>query len=199
MGKSKVALFCLIFIVFSFLETYAQEDDVSTTYNNHISTNLFLPLFESFDLSYERTIANTWAVGLAGAIYGDRISELSTGSSGDIDRFDTNYEIMPFGRLYFQGAQNKSHFIELFGSLSQVTESRRFVRNTNVEGFGVYERGIEEYTVGGLGFGYGYRFLLLEKKLVLEGEFGIRTNFNTDFFFLNATLVRTGIKVGYRF
>lgn len=176
----------------------AQENEDPKLFRNQLSTNLMLPIFESFDLTYEFTIANKWAIGVAGAIYGDRIQELSTEGSYD-NRFDTNYEVMPFVRVYFQGAQNKSHFLELFGSLSQVTESGRFLRNTNSEGFGVYERGESNYTAGGLGIGYGYRFLFLDDKLVLEAEFGVRTNFNTNFIILNGTLVRTGIKIGYRF
>jgi hypothetical protein len=106
---------------------------------------------------------------------------------------------MPFVRLYFQGTQNKSHFLEVFGSISDVEESDIFVRNTNEEGFGVYEQGTNSYTAGGFGFGYGYRFLLPNNKWVLEAQLGIRTNFDTNFFVLDATLVRTGIKVGYRF
>ena len=194
----------LTFIVFAlclFLRNasvFGQESEEQVSYKNMISTNLMLPIFESFDLNYERTIANNWAVGIAGAIYGDRIQELSTEGSYD-NTYDTNYEVMPFVRIYFQGAQNKSHFLELFGSLSQVTESDRFMRITNSEGFGVYKRGEKEYTAGGLGIGYGYRFLLLDKKLVLEAQFGVRTNFNSNFIILNGTLVRTGIKVGYRF
>jgi len=190
----------IFFIVFFSITNFffAQEEEIFANYKNQISTNLALPIFGSFDLSYERTIANKWVVGLAGAIYGDRIQELSTEGSYD-NRYDTNYELMPFARIYFQGAQNKSHFLELFGSMSQVVESDRFIRNTNPEGFGVYEKGENKYTAGGLGIGYGYRFLMLDRKLVLEAQFGIRTNFNTNYIILNGTLVRTGIKVGYRF
>ena len=191
---------CFFFFLFFLLTNFffAQEDESSTIYKNQISTNLALPIFGSFDLSYERTIANKWTLGLAGAIYGDGIQELSTEGSYD-NRYDTNYELMPFIRVYFQGTQNKSHFLELFGSISEVVESDRFIRVTNPEGFGVYERGENKYTAGGLGLGYGYRFLLLDKKLVLEAQFGVRTNFNSNFIILNGTLVRTGIKVGYRF
>ncbi len=199
--KSPRSTITLLIICFMGCSTFlaAQENEDSVVYKNQISTNLMLPAFESFDLNYERTIANKWAIGFAGAIYGDRISELSTGSSGDFRRYDTNYELMPFVRLYFQGAQHKSHFLEVFGSLSRVTDLGGFVRNTNTAGFGVYEQGGRDYTAGGLGIGYGYRFLLLNKKLVLEAQFGVRTNFDVDYFFLNGSIIRTGLKVGYRF
>lgn len=177
--------------------SYAQEDKGEIVYKNQLSTNLMLPVFESFDLNYERTIANKWAIGLAGAVYGERGTELTTASS--YYEYRTNYEVMPFIRVYFQGAQNKSHFVELFGSVSQVDETGRLVRTVNEAGFGVYSIGIKTYTVGGLGAGYGYRFLFLDKKLVLEAQFGIRTNFDVNFYFLNGAVVRTGIRVGYRF
>ena len=190
------------FIILCFLSSItfcsAQEEIDIAQYNNQISTNLVLPLVQSFDLSYERTVANKWAIGLSGAIYGEGFSDFSTDSSGYYDRI-TNYEITPFVRFYLNGAQKKSHFFEFFGSIAEVDESGGYLRNVNEEGYGVYSIGAKTYTVGGLGAGYGYRFLLLKKKMVLEAQLGIRTNFNVDFFLLNGALVRTGIKVGYRF
>lgn len=191
MTKSLVFFVLFLTLVFS---SYGQEDIVPK--KNQISTNLVLPLLESFDLSYERTIANKWAIGIAAAVYGEGGQELFSSYSKN---YTTEYEFMPFVRIYFQGAQNKSHFLEVFGSLSGVEDSGTFVRNTNEQGFGVYERGLRDFTVGGLGIGYGYRFLLLDKKLVLEAQFGVRTNFDVNFIVLNAAFVRTGIKVGYRF
>ncbi len=196
-----LSVFVLLFFLLALHHgLFAQNVDVDTpkVYKNQISTNLALPIFGSFDLNYERTVANKWAIGLAAAIYGDRISELSTASS-NYYQYSTNYELMPFVRIYFQGAQNKSHFLEVFGSLSEVEESGRYVRSTNGQGYGVYNIDTRVYTVGGLGIGYGYRFLFLDDKLVLEAQFGVRTNFNADFLFLNGAAVRTGIKVGYRF
>lgn len=201
MTKPKNRLLIFMFFTVVLLEHYSlfsQDENVEFRYNNSVSTNLILPAFGSVDLNYERIIANKWAVGIAGALYGDNIQELSTEGTYD-NKYDTNYEVMPFVRVYFQGAQNKSHFLELFGSLSQVTESGRFLRTTNSAGFGVYARGENSYTAGGLGIGYGYRFLLFDKRWIVEPQFGVRTNFNTTFGLLNGTLVRTGIKVGYRF
>ena len=184
--------------LFSSVSVCGQEEEAVFEYKNQISTNLLLPIFESFDLSYERTIANKWAIGLGGAIYGNSFNELSSITSNYGTKFDTNYEVTPFVRIYFQGAQNKSHFVELLGSLSGVEESGRFVRSTNSEGFGVYNRENRSLTLGGLGAGYGYRFLLADKRLVLEAQFGFRTNFDTNFIVLTGAPVRAGIKVGYR-
>lgn len=195
--KHPILFFLLLFILCNKIGFGQEQEEELISFKNQVSTNLVLPLFESFDINYERTIANKWAIGIAGAIYGPSGSSLAT--STNYYDYKTNWEIMPFGRIYFQGAQNKSHFVELFGSVSETEESGRLVRSTNDSGFGVYDLGTRTYTVGGLGAGYGYRFLLLDKRLVLEAQFGIRTNFNVDFLFLNAAVVRTGIKVGYRF
>jgi len=178
---------------------HAQEDETTTVFKNQVSTNVTLLPFGSFDISYERTIANKWAIGLGGSIYGNGFNDLSSTTSNFGTKFDNNYEITPFVRVYFQGAQNKSHFLELFGSLTGVEESGRFVRSNNSAGFGVYNRETRQLTLGGLGFGYGYRFLLVERKLVLEAQFGFRTNFDTNFIVLTGAIVRAGIKIGYRF
>lgn len=178
--------------------SFAQDEASAPPFKNLVSTNLMLPIFESVDLSYERTIANKWAIGVAAAIYGDRADELSIDDDFYND-YVTQFEVMPFARVYFQGAQKKSHFVELFGSISKVSDSGGFVRNTTDDGFGVYQRGVKEYTAGGLGAGYGYRFLFFENRFLVEAQIGIRTNFDVNFIVLNGALVRTGIKVGYRF
>ncbi|WP_289060637.1 hypothetical protein [uncultured Zobellia sp.] len=193
----KKAFCSILFFLSSFLLCLAQEGTDMPQYKNQISSNLMLPIFQSFDLSYERIVANKWAVGLSGAIYGDRIEELDT--EGSYYNRTTNFEIMPLVRLYINGTQKKSHFFEIFGSVSQVDEAGRYVRIVNDQGYGVYTIGTETYTVGGLGTGYGYRFLFIDNKLVVEAQLGLRTNFSTNFIFFNAALVRTGIRVGYRF
>ncbi|CAM3452517.1 DUF3575 domain-containing protein [Zobellia roscoffensis] len=195
MKKEYCILLCALGIVTSSL---AQEKENIPKYKNQVSTNLLLPLFQSFDLSYERTVANKWAVGISGSLYGDDFSSLDTASSTYYE-LKTNFEVIPFVRFYLNGAQNKSHFFEIFGSLSEVDETGRYVRRVNEEGYGVYYVGTKTFTVGGLGTGYGYRFLLMQNRLVLEAQLGIRTNFDSDYIFLNGTLVRTGIKIGYRF
>ncbi|MGB6151204.1 MAG: hypothetical protein WBG48_04365 [Pricia sp.] len=178
---------------------FAQEDAAMPTYKNQVSTNLLLPIFNSVDLAYERTLGRKFALGIAGAVYGDRIEEISFDDAYRERELKTNYEIMPFARLYFNGNQHKSHFIEIFGSISGVDESGRLVRSVNDQGYGVYGFGTTSYTRGGLGGGYGYRFLFLDGRLAAEAQFGLRTNFDVNFILLNGALVRTGIKIGYRF
>ncbi|CAM4126278.1 DUF3575 domain-containing protein [Zobellia nedashkovskayae] len=193
----KIHCIVLLFLG-SIIFCFGQEETNFPQYKNQISTNLLLPFAGSFDLTYERTIANKWAVGLSGAIYGDDFGDFDTESSGYYDR-TTNFEIMPFVRFYLNSTKTNGHFFEVFGSISQVEQTGGYVRNVNDQGYGVYVIGSENYIVGGLGTGYGYRFLFMKNRLVVEGQLGIRTNFSTNFFFLNVALVRTGIKIGYRF
>lgn len=178
---------------------FAQEDVVEPMYKNQFSTNVLLPIFGSVDLAYERTLGKRFALGVAGAVYGDRIEEITFDDEYNERELRTNYEIMPFARLYFGGNQRRSHFIEVFGSISGVDESGRLVRFVNDKGYGVYGFGTESYTRGGLGGGYGYRFLFLDGRLAAEAQFGLRTNFDVNFIIFNAALVRTGIRVGFRF
>jgi len=191
----------ICFIVFFVLSAnfYAQEEATFTNYKNQISTNLGLPFFGSFDLSYERTIANKWAAGVGGISFGEGFNSFRVNTADFGTTLELKYEINPFVRLYFQGNQKKSHFVELFGSVSWEDETNIFARTNNEEGFGVYTSETKPVVLGALGIGYGYRFLLVDNKLVLEAQVGYRTNFKTDFFVLNGAPIRTGIKVGYRF
>ncbi|MGS0526033.1 hypothetical protein ACU8V7_13520 [Zobellia nedashkovskayae] len=84
--------------------------------------------------------------------------------------------------------KTNGHFFEVFGSISQVEQTGGYVRNVNDQGYGVYVIGSENYIVGGLGTGYGYRFLFMKNRLVVEGQLGIRTNFSTNFFFFKCCL-----------
>ncbi len=190
----------LLFLVCFLLACFAlkAQDAPAVSYKNQISTNLLLPVFSSVDLNYERALGSKFALGLAVAVYGENIKDLTVDSFNEAT-LRTKNEVMPFARLYFNGNQNNSHLLEIFGSFSQVDEDGRLVRSVNDAGFGVYDIGVESYTRGGFGIGYGYRFLLMDDKLVLEGQFGLRTNFDLNFVVLNAALIRTGIKIGYRF
>ncbi len=195
MRRSLLFLACFLLACFALK---AQEEP-SKSYKNQISTNLLLPIFGSVDFSYERSLGNKFAVGIGAAVYGEDFENLTIDDSYGGGTLRTKNEIMPFARIYFNGNQNNSHLLEVFGSFSRVDEDGRLVRSLNDVGNGVYDIGVESYTRGGFGLGYGYRFLLLDNKLALEAQFGLRTNFDLNFVVLNAALVRTGIKIGYRF
>lgn len=186
-----------IFLFGLYQMAIAQESNTSPILKNQISTNVVLLATLSPNLTYERTLGNHFSIGLAGSSYGKPHKQLNLEYDGY--RNSTNHEINPFGRWYINGTQSKSHFLELFGSVNEVVEGGKRIRITNEAGYGVYVFGDEKMTNYGLGVGYGYRFLLLENKLVLEAQFGLRTNFEVGFLFYEPSIVRTGIRVGYRF
>lgn len=190
-------LLAVLFLTVSMTNCFSQEEENNSILKNQVSSNIPYLIMGSANLSYERTLGKYFAIGLSGVNYGKVHKELNLETQG-ID-YSTNYEINPFGRWYMNGTQNKSHFLELFASINEGEEDGRIVRITNELGYGVYTYGIETTNNFGLGAGYGYRFLLANKKLVLEAQFSLRTNFNFEFFFFDAGIVRTGIRVGYRF
>lgn len=126
-SESMVRILTLLCITFSIFNGICQTEAPPQKFKNQLSTNLLLPFLGSVDLSYERTVANKWAVGVGGALYGNGFENLST-SDYSYDQ-ETKYEITPFVRLYFNGAQEKSHFLEVFGSLSEVEEWGRYIRH----------------------------------------------------------------------
>lgn len=177
--------------------TFSQEEDRNITYKNQVTVNVAYLALGSPNLTYERTLGKHFTIGLSGVNYGKGHKKLHLETQG-ID-YVTNYEINPFVRWYINGTQHKSHFLELFASLNEGEEENRIVRITNDKGYGVYIRGTETFSRFGMGIGYGYRLLLADKRLVLEAQIGLRTNFEFDYFFFDAGIVRTGIGLGYRF
>lgn len=187
----------LVFCAF----VYSQEEEpVEVVLRNQISTNFTYLLTASPDLNFERTLGKNFAIGIGGTLYGNIYRELNI-PNGNGYRYQLNYEVTPFGRWYINGTQNKSHFIEAFMSINSGEKEGQTIRTTNAEGYGVYVIGTDKLNDVGLGGAYGYRFLFLDNKLVLEASIGLRTNFvdTSGFGFLQPAIARAGIKVGYRF
>lgn len=190
-------LFFLCFIGYS-IYGISQESEETPIFKNQISNNTSYLILGTLNLNYERIFGNHFALGIGGSTYGNahKRAGFETRSSYE---YVTNYEITPYGRVYFNGAQRKSHFLELFASFNESEEFDQFVRTTNEEGYGVYTKSSLFDNKVGLGIGYGYRFLLCKNRLLLEAQFGLRTNFDAFFIFPDGAVVRTGIRVGYRF
>jgi len=190
-------LFVFLLFLIACENCISQDEEPIPILKNQISINVPYLLVGSPNLTYERTLGKYFSIGLSGVGYGKVHKELNLETQG----FDytTTYEINPFGRWYMNGTRHKSHFLELFASINEGQEDGRIIRITNEQGYGVYTRGIEKTDNFGLGAGYGYRFLLADNKLVIEAQFALRTNFDFQFFFFDAGIVRTGIRVGYRF
>lgn len=199
MRNPHFVLFCTCFMV---LSSFGQKEDLEknrtiTLFKNQISSNLPYFLVNSVELNYERILGRKFALGIGWASYGDGFNKLDVAGNGYAQR--ANFEINPFGRFYFNGNNKKSHFLEIFASLNENESSDIFVRNTTPEGYGVYEKGTIVTKDFGMGIGYGYRFLFAKDRLSLEGQIGLRTNFETYWFVVQSSLVRTGIRIGYRF
>ncbi len=192
--------FCLLLICFfgCYLSCFSQQTDEARIFKNQVSNNTGYLFLGTINLNYERVLGNRFAIGLGGSIYGNAHKRAGFETRNSYE-YVTNYEITPYGRLYFNGTQRKSHFLELFASFNESEELDQFIRNTNTEGYGVYAKGTLIENNIGLGIGYGYRFLLCENRLLLEAQFGLRTNFDAFFIFPDGAVVRSGIRVGYRF
>lgn len=186
----------LIFFCFS-LSVSAQEK-TSSRIKNQMSVNLSYLTLGSLDFSYERTFGKYFAAGLGFTRYGNAHQDFNLELSDRYRDYSVNFEINPFARLYINGSQNRSLFIEISGSYNEAEASDRLVRHDNDLGYGVYNFGTQNISELGLGTGVGYRFLLVQCRLVLEVQLGTRRNFE-EILFSDVSLLRTGIKAGYRF
>jgi len=197
MSKHFIVLVC--FLV-SLVSIQAQDQTDEMVFKNQVSTNASYLITGTPDINYERALGKRFAIGIGGSLFSNFYRSLEIPNGGGTD-YNLEYEITPFARWYINSIQTKSHFIEIYMSINGGEEVDEIIRITNPEGFGVYVRGIKEVSNVGLGGAYGYRFLLLENKLVLEASIGLRTNFNRDNYLglLDVAIARTGVKVGYRF
>ncbi len=198
----KFFLLAILLTLLMVSTTYAQEDNsvsnkVGANFKNQFSTNIPYLFLNSLEINYERVLGRKFSIGIGWATYGKGYDNLNLEGDGYTDRI--NFEINPYGRLYFNGNQKKSHYLEVFASINESEKSDQFVRNTTDSGYGVYELGIEQRTTFGMGIGYGYRFLLANDRLVLEAQFGIRTNFDFYYGIPDPSIVRSGLRIGYRF
>ncbi|MBM1104865.1 DUF3575 domain-containing protein [Aurantibacter crassamenti] len=191
--------FLIVFLCFTLYygTCFSQEDGNELNFNNQVSSNISYLVMGSLNLSYERSLSKYFTIGVSGVNYGNNHKELRLSTWG----FDyaTIYEVNPFGRWYIRNTQRNSPFLEIFGSFNRNEKENVIVRFDNEEGYGVYEYGVEGNESFGAGVGFGYKLLLAKKRLVLEAQLGVRSNFKFDYFILDAELVRTGIRLGYRF
>ncbi len=190
--------FLIVFItLYTFIYAKAQDNELPV-YKNLVSTNLSYAFLGSVNFSYERTFGGNFSGGIAYTNYSNAHRNLNVETSDIYNNYSIDFEVNPFARLYFQGAQKRSLFIEFIGSYSEGEAEGGIERSTNSLGYGVYNYGYKKVENIGIGTGVGYRFLLLKNKLVLEAQFGIRANLN-EIWIYEVGIVRTGFKAGYRF
>ncbi|WP_291864987.1 hypothetical protein [Maribacter sp.] len=189
--------FWIVFALLFSVSLFSQEEE-EEIYKNQFSGNLSYLLLGSPELNYERTLNKYFTVGVGGVIYSNAHQKLNLKTAEEYSNYKVNYEINPYARLYVNGTQKRSHFFEIFGSYNRAETDSGLQRSNNASGYGVYDYGTRNIENVGLGAGYGYRFLAFHKRMSMEAQIGIRTNFE-DVLLFDVGLVRTGIKVGYRF
>ena len=191
----------IFFVLCITLSNYVQEE-IALQYYNQFSSNISYVTLGSLDISYERTISKYFTGGVGVTNYSNSHNDLNLEKHDGYSVYNVNLEINPFVRLYIHSTQKRSFFVEVLGSYNEaeVNTGRRIFRSVNNLGYGVYtyEYGSQKIENIGLGTGVGYRFLLLKNRLVLEAQFGVRTNLK-EIWIYDISLVRTGIKAGYRF
>ncbi|WP_298478983.1 hypothetical protein [uncultured Maribacter sp.] len=188
----------IFLIVCAFLISIPLLSQEEKVHKNKLSFNLSYAFLGSPELNYERTLNKYFSFGVGGVKYNSPHQKLNLETIEGYSNYKVNYEVNPYVRFYINGTQNRSHFLEIFGSYNIGEADSGINRKNNVLGYGIYEYGMQEIKNIGLGTGYGYRFLTFQKRMSIEAQISIRTNF-IDVLFFDVGLVRTGVKVGYRF
>ena len=181
MKKSYLVL--LVTVLFS-MSIFSQENrEIKSTSGNfnELKLNGLYLILGAFDVTYERTINQESAFGVNVFLpFDDDIND------------DINYYISPYYRFYFGKKYAAGFFIEGFGMLNSINESRFS---------GTIDPVIKEETITdfALGIGLGGKWIT-ESGFIGELNFGVGRNLfnsdrNNDFDFV----AKIGITVGYRF
>ena len=170
-----------VVLIFSMFCSYGQQtqDTDSPTNFNEIKLNGLYLVIGAFDITYERTINQESAYGLNVFLPFD-------------DDIDINYYISPYYRFYFGKKYAAGFFLEGFGMLNSLVESRF---NDSNGDFFLVEENVTDFA---LGIGLGGKWLT-NSGFIGELNFGIGRNlFNasdTD----EDIVAKIGISFGYRF
>lgn len=190
---------CFAFFIGNLYHSHSQ--DSIPDYQHEIALNtIYLLADASAYLVYENRFSDKFSAGagLWYGRYGDGSSDFTDGF-GDGTR---DYEITPFARWYVRGTQRTSFFIQGFASIYGGRYDG-ISRETTAAGYGVYRRGINNYTNLALGAAIGQEFLLFKKRVSLELVFGlggdlIGRNSYYDYDW-GVSTAQSGINIGYRF
>jgi hypothetical protein len=157
-----------------------EEDDD----HNEIKLNLFMPLFSSLEITYERLIKNQTAFGLSLG-YGLEYRENNN--------FESFYQwsILPYYRVYFGKKKSAGFFIEANAHASHSKKIDYYFNYTEPE----YQvnTDVDKNFNYGLGVAIGLK-LLSVKKLTGEIFTGVGRYFNEE-----KAYPRVGITLGKRF
>ncbi|NER14478.1 DUF3575 domain-containing protein [Leptobacterium flavescens] len=167
----------IAFLVFMATSVVLHAQDAETFKKNELKINALTTVTIGAEVSYERLLNASSAVGLSGFLQYD---------NGD---FNINYSITPYYRIYFGKKPAAGFFAEGFASFNTVDNRVR-------AGGGFARRG--EILDLALGFGLGVK-LITTKNFLVEFNAGVGRNlFNSD----NGGdkfVPRGGITTGFRF
>ncbi|MEM9143379.1 MAG: hypothetical protein AAGA86_10360, partial [Bacteroidota bacterium] len=170
---AKASLLAIIIFLLPLGKVLGQTEREALPNGWEVGTNLIYWTLASPNVSVAKDIGGKFAAGIAfasfGHLYVDSFMYDGDTSLGGFDHGEEPiYDINPFVRFYWQGNEHWSHFLEAFGAISNFEGEDNIERIVNSEGYGVYVRDTRRLIYGGIGIGYGYRFLFLENRFAVE-------------------------------
>ncbi|MGI9526447.1 MAG: hypothetical protein ACR2MS_04985 [Weeksellaceae bacterium] len=144
----------LLFISFLSVLAYGQEEQDTNTNRqakNEITVGLLDALLDYPTISYERLTSSSFGFGIKAGF----------DISGDDDKWVRNYNISPFGRLYFLNTGNETYygrrfFIEASAGIVGVDGYEIYYHNSDYNNYMTKEK---DQTQLGLGVGVGYKYV----------------------------------------
>lgn len=180
--------YLLSILLFSFFAVNAQNknDTIVNSYEkkNEIKLNIFLALFGTPEVSYERNLNENSSLGIS----------FLTVIDNENPNEDLNYLISPYYRRYFGKKYASGFFGEGFGALSSIDGIKTFDLNENLTS---EKAAVTDFSLG-LGLG---------GKWVTKSRFTFETSLSYGFLLFNgdktdgqhSIVARFGFHLGYRF
>ncbi len=191
--------YCFAFLIGNIYHSHSQDSIPDYPHEIALNTTYLLADASAY-LVYENRFSKKFSAG-AGLWYG-RYGIHSKDFTDGYSDGTRDYEITPFARWYVRGTQRTSFFIQGFASIYGGRYDG-INRETTAAGFGVYRRGINNYTNLAMGAAIGQEFLLFKKRVSLELVFGLggdivgrNSYYDYDW---GISTAQSGINIGYRF
>ncbi|MBA3986742.1 MAG: DUF3575 domain-containing protein [Flavobacteriales bacterium] len=181
----KIALVLLLLCVYG---AYAQEDNPGSFAKNEIKLNMLYFVLGATEVSYERNISEDSSLGIALLI-----------PTSEEARWNINYVLTPYYRLFFGNKPAQGFFLEGFGMLNSTKENTYIYFEDTTEDIYSYREEKKNVVDFALGIAIGSKFVLRE-KIVAEVTGGIGRNLLQNNEYQYTSIVpRFNIGVGYRF
>lgn len=175
--------FLRLIILFLFHSVNAQNEPDPYLKNNEIKINAIAPLWQSFQVGYERHLSSNSSLGLSiYYVYDNKKNEK-----------DLNYSISPYYRRYFGKKHASGWFVEGFGMLAS-TDGKKIYTS---EDHSIYTENPDVINFA-LGVGGGWKWIS-KSGFILEANVGyggiILNADKTD----HTIVAKFGLSAGYKF